>query len=112
MNSTNKNQTQVDDLSYYLPDDDFSDSEESKALTVKHRILSLKRMYEEIHKFPDPKYMFNLKAKRLTTPKKFVAWWNKEHPDFQITIDSIWEWNYREDEDPFHYNLKWGEYGD
>ncbi|UZO29124.1 uncharacterized protein OCT59_022614 [Rhizophagus irregularis] len=112
MDSTNKNQTQVDDLSYYSPDDDFSDSEESKALTVKHRILSLKRMYEEIHEFPDPKYIFDLKTKGLTTPKKFVAWWNKKHPDFQITVDSIWEWNYRKDEDSFRYNLKWGEYGD
>ncbi|PKC01134.1 hypothetical protein RhiirA5_381955 [Rhizophagus irregularis] len=84
MDSTNKNQTQV----------------------------SLKRMYEEIHEFPDPKYIFDLKTKGLTTPKKFVAWWNKKHPDFQITVDSIWEWNYRKDEDSFRYNLKWGEYGD
>ncbi|EXX51358.1 hypothetical protein RirG_262670 [Rhizophagus irregularis DAOM 197198w] len=69
-------------------------------------------MYEEIHEFPDPKYMFDLKTKGLTTPEKFVAWWNESHPDFQITIDSIREWNYRKDEDPSRYNLNWGKYGD
>ncbi|CAG8480634.1 5731_t:CDS:2 [Ambispora gerdemannii] len=31
------------------------------------------------------KYMFDLKAKGLTTPEKFVVWWNETHPDFQIT---------------------------
>jgi hypothetical protein len=30
-------------------------------------------MYEEIHEFSDPKYMFDLKTKGLTTPKKLVA---------------------------------------
>ena len=46
-------------------------------------------MYEEIHEFPDPKYMFDLKTKELTTPEKFVAWRSENHPDFQITVDSI-----------------------
>jgi hypothetical protein len=69
-------------------------------------------MYEEIHVFPDPKYMFDLKTKELTTPEKFVAWWNENHPDFLITVDSIKDWTYREDEDPSRYNLNWGEYGD
>ncbi|CAI2183446.1 9909_t:CDS:2, partial [Funneliformis geosporum] len=101
IDSTNRNQTQEVNLSYYSPNDDFSDSEESKALMVKHHIrivsdrfcfISLKRMYEEIHEFPDLKYMFDLKTKGLTTPKK--------------------EWNYREDEDPSCYNLNWDEYRD
>ncbi|RHZ82070.1 hypothetical protein Glove_114g38 [Diversispora epigaea] len=111
--SAKKNQTQEeDDLFYYSPDDEYSDSEESKALTIKHSILSLKRMYEDTHEFPDPKYMFNLKARGLTTPEKFVVWWNESHPDFQITVDSIEEWTYREDEDPSRYNCHWEEYGD
>ena len=66
-------------------------------------------MYEETHEFPDPKYMFDLKTKGLTTPKSLL---HEKHPDFQITVDSIREWNYREDEDPSRYNLNWGEYGD
>ena len=56
--------------------------------------------------------MFNLKEKGLTTPEKFVAWWNGNNPDFQITVDSIEEWTYREDEDPSRYNYHWEEYGD
>ena len=56
--------------------------------------------------------MFNLKEKGLTTPEKFVAWWNGNNPDFQITVDSIEEWTYRKDEDPSRYNCHWGEYGD
>ncbi|CAG8458213.1 10913_t:CDS:2 [Ambispora leptoticha] len=104
---TKKYQIQEDDL--YSPDEDDSDSEESKKLTIKHSILSLKRFYEYTLKFPDPKYMFNLKEKGLTTPEKFVAWWNGNNPDFQITVDSIEEWTYREDEDPSRYNCHWGE---
>ncbi|CAG8653706.1 10989_t:CDS:2, partial [Paraglomus brasilianum] len=50
--------------------------------------VSLKRFYEYTLKFPDPKYMFNLKEKGLTTPEKFVAWWNGNNPDFQITVDA------------------------
>ncbi|CAG8638513.1 779_t:CDS:2, partial [Diversispora eburnea] len=76
-NLTNKNQIQGDDLSYYPPDDECSDSEESK------------KYYENTHKFPDPKYMFNLKAKGLTTPEKFISWWNKNYSNFQITVDTI-----------------------
>ncbi|KAF0558842.1 kinase-like domain-containing protein [Gigaspora margarita] len=105
--STNKNQIQ-DDLS----PDDFSDSEESLAMTIELHLRSLKRTYEEIHYFPDPKYLFDLKTKGLTTPEKFVAWWNENHPDFLITVDSIKKWTYREDEDPSRYNRNWGEYGD
>ena len=57
--------------------------------------------------------MFNLKAKGLTTREKFVAWWNEEdHPDFQITVDSIKRWDYREDEDTSSYDYLWGQYGD
>jgi len=74
--------------------------------------VSLKRMYEIIHEFPDPKYMFNLKAKGLTTREKFVEWWNENHPDFQITADSIKVWSYREDEDTSSYDYLWGQYGD
>ncbi|CAG8693859.1 15862_t:CDS:2 [Acaulospora morrowiae] len=110
VNLTKKYQIQEEDL--YSPDEDDSDSEESKTLTIKHSILSLKRYYEYTHKFPDPKYMFDLKAKGLTTPEKFVAWWNGNNPDFQITVDSIEEWTYREDENPSRYNCHWGEYGD
>ena len=55
--------------------------------------------------------MFNLKTKGLTTPKKFVARWNEKHPDFLITVDSIKDWTYREDEDPSNYNVHWSEYG-
>ncbi|CAB5209910.1 unnamed protein product [Rhizophagus irregularis] len=36
--------------------------------------------------------------------KKFVAWWNENHPDCQIKVDSIEEWTYRENEDPSSYN--------
>ncbi|RHZ58787.1 hypothetical protein Glove_368g37 [Diversispora epigaea] len=104
---TNKNQIREDDL--YSPDESDSDSEESKALTIKHSIRI--RFYEYTHKFPDPKYMFNLKEKGLTTPEKFVAWWNGNNSDFQITVDSIEEWTHRED-DPSRYNCHWGEYGD
>ena len=71
--------------------------------------VSLKRMYEEIHEFPDPKYMFDLKTKELTTPEKFVAWWNENHSDFQITVDFIKDWTYHEDEEPSSYNLNWDE---
>ncbi|CAG8591655.1 8088_t:CDS:2 [Acaulospora morrowiae] len=109
---TNSNQIQGDDLAYYSPDDDYSDSEESKAITIKLSILSLKKMYEEIHEFPDPKYMFDLKTKGLTTPEMFVAWWNENHQDFQITVDSIKKWTYREDEDHSRHNIHWSEYGD
>ncbi|CAG8466871.1 6103_t:CDS:2 [Dentiscutata erythropus] len=100
------------DLSYYSPDEEISDSEESKALTIKHSFLSLKKGYEETHKFPDPKYMFNLKARGLNTREKFVAWWNENHPDCQITVDSIIRWTYREDDDPSDYNLHWEQYGE
>ena len=55
--------------------------------------------------------MFNLKARGLTTREKFVTWWNKNQ-NFQITVDSIKRWNYREDEDFSCYNTHWGEYGD
>jgi len=127
----------VDDLSYYSSDDYDSDSEEYRALTIKlgfrnvsDRIdsmkclpaarlttyisfkVSLKTMYKAIHKFPDPKYKFNLKARGLTTPEKFVVWWNENHPDCQITVDSIEEWTYREGEDPSRYNVHWSEYGE
>lgn len=47
--------------------------------------------------------------KRATIREKFVAWWNENHPDCQITVDSI---DYREDEDPSSYNVHWSEYGD
>ncbi|CAG8566943.1 hypothetical protein C2G38_2192052 [Gigaspora rosea] len=80
--STNKNQVQ-DELS----PDDFSDSEESLAMTIELHLRSLKRTYEEIH-------------------------WNENHPDFLITVDSIKDWTYREDEDPSRYNLNRGKYGD
>ncbi|KAF0454725.1 kinase-like domain-containing protein [Gigaspora margarita] len=101
-----------DDLSYYSPDEECSDSEESKALTIKHSFLSLKTHYKIDHEFPDPKYRFNLKARGLTTPEKFVAWWNENHHDCQITVDSIKRWTYREDEDPSSYNIHWKEYGE
>ncbi|KAF0454724.1 kinase-like domain-containing protein [Gigaspora margarita] len=110
--STNKSQKQGDDLSYYSPDEECSDSEESKALTIKHSFLSLKTHYKIDHEFPDPKYRFNLKARGLTTPEKFVAWWNENHHDCQITVDSIKRWTYREDEDPSSYNIHWKEYGE
>ena len=69
-------------------------------------------MYEETHEFPDPKYLYDLKTKGLTTPEMFVAWWNENHQDFQITVDSIKKWTYREDEDHSRYNIHWSEYGD
>ncbi|PKK72783.1 hypothetical protein RhiirC2_848140 [Rhizophagus irregularis] len=69
------------------------DSEESKAITIK---LSIK----------------NLQTKGLTIHEKFVAWWNENHPDCQIKVDSIEEWTYRENEDPSSYNVHWSEYGD
>ncbi|CAG8805897.1 11077_t:CDS:2, partial [Dentiscutata erythropus] len=100
------------DLSYYSPDDEDSDSEESRALTIKISILSLKTHYKIDHIFPDRKYMFNLKARGLTTPEKFVAWWNENHPDCQITVDSIQRWTYRDDQDPSSYNIHWKLYGD
>ena len=56
--------------------------------------------------------MFNFKARGLTTREKFVAWWNENHPDFQITVDSIKKWTYREDQNPSTYNFHWSEYGD
>ncbi|CAG8563855.1 10529_t:CDS:10 [Diversispora eburnea] len=54
--------------------------EESKALTIKHSIHI--KYYENTHKFPDPKYMFNLKARGLTTSEKFVSWWDQEPSKF------------------------------
>ena len=56
--------------------------------------------------------MFDLKTKGLTTREKFVAWWNENHPDCQITVDSIKKWTYRENQDPSTYNFHWSEYGD
>ena len=56
--------------------------------------------------------MFNFKARGLTTREKFVEWWNENHPDFQITADSIKVWSYREDEDTSSYDYLWGQYGD
>ncbi|CAI2168060.1 17992_t:CDS:2 [Funneliformis geosporum] len=85
VDETSKNQINEND--YYSPDDDDSDSEEGRALTIKHSIC-------------------------LTTPEKFVSWWNENHPDCQITIDSLEEWTYREDEDPSTYNIHWREHGD
>ncbi|GBB86853.1 hypothetical protein RclHR1_01330007 [Rhizophagus clarus] len=90
--STNKNQIQWD--WYEIP------------------TVSLKRFYEETCEFPDPKYFFDLKTKGLTTREKFVAWWNENHPDCQITADSIKEWTYHDDEDPSSYNVHWSEYGE
>ena len=52
--------------------------------------------------------MFNFKARGLTTREKFVEWWNENHPDFQITADSIKVWSYREDEDTSSYDLSLG----
>ncbi|CAG8511954.1 11816_t:CDS:2 [Ambispora leptoticha] len=43
--STKKQQIQEDDLSNYSPDDDYSDSKEYKALTIKHSI----RIWNEKH---------------------------------------------------------------
>ena len=54
--------------------------------------------------------MFDFKTKGLTTLEKFVAWWNENHPDCQITVDSIGEWTYRDEEDPSCYNIHWSEY--
>ncbi|CAB5380624.1 unnamed protein product [Rhizophagus irregularis] len=104
--STNKNQIQ-EDTSYDSPDDDYSDSEESRAITIKLSIRIVRRN----HEFPDPKYLYDLKMKGLTTRERFVAWWNEHHPDFQITVDSVKKWTYREDENPSNYNVHWSEYG-
>ncbi|CAG8460675.1 3979_t:CDS:10 [Ambispora leptoticha] len=48
-------------------------------------------------------------SKGLTTPEKFVVWWNDKHPDCQIKVDSLMSWTYR---DPSEYNINWHEYGD
>ncbi|CAG8602855.1 15173_t:CDS:2 [Funneliformis mosseae] len=115
---------QIDENNYYTPnDDDIIDTEESKALLIKLNLcklminfdsikiarltvqfhsniqVSIKRWYKDSGKFPDPKRMFNLKARGLTTPEKFVSWWNENHPDCLITVNCIEKWTYREDED-------------
>ncbi|CAG8522315.1 9226_t:CDS:2 [Dentiscutata erythropus] len=97
-----------DDLSCYSPDEECSNSEESKALTIKQLSIA-STLYKIDHKFPDLKYRFNLKARG---PDRFVAWWSENHPGCQITVDSIKRWTYREDEDPSRYNIHWKEYGD
>ncbi|CAG8472226.1 25977_t:CDS:2 [Dentiscutata erythropus] len=102
-----RNSAKTDQKTPFFEKEEDSDSEESKALTIKHSIR-----YEETGLFPDPKYMFNLMARGLTTPEKFVAWWNETHPDCQITVDSIMRWSYCEDEDPANYSIHWEEYGD
>ncbi|CAG8559394.1 75_t:CDS:2 [Funneliformis caledonium] len=84
---------QIDENNYYTPDDnDIIDTEESKG------VINF-RWYKDSGKFPDPKRMFNLKARGLTTPEKFVSWWNENHPDCLITANCIENWTYREDED-------------
>ncbi|CAG8676581.1 9862_t:CDS:2 [Ambispora leptoticha] len=115
-NSTNSNQIEDierDDLAYYSPDDDYSDSEESKAITIKLSIRTFpsRKCTKKSTNFLTPNTCSTSRRKG-STPEKFVAWWNENHQDFQITVDSIKKWTYREDEDHSRYNIHWSEYGD
>ncbi|CAG8724212.1 14419_t:CDS:2, partial [Dentiscutata erythropus] len=68
-----KSQKKENDLSYYSPDEESSDSEENKAQTIELSISCLKSDYKRTHEFPEPKFRFNLKRRGLTTPEKFAA---------------------------------------
>uniref|UniRef100_U9T394 Uncharacterized protein n=1 Tax=Rhizophagus irregularis (strain DAOM 181602 / DAOM 197198 / MUCL 43194) TaxID=747089 RepID=U9T394_RHIID len=74
------------------------DSEESKAITIK---LSISIVSDQLS------FLGDCQTKWLTIHEKFVAWWNENHPDCQIKVDSIEEWTYRENEDPSSYNVHW-----
>ncbi|CAG8618100.1 10226_t:CDS:2 [Funneliformis caledonium] len=108
-NSTNKNQIQEDDLS---PDEDFSDTEESRTLTIKLSILSSRKVTKKPMNFLIPNTCSTSRQKGSLLVKNLFAWWNENHPDCQITVDSIKKWTYREDQDPSTYNFHWSEYGD
>ncbi|CAG8570108.1 6965_t:CDS:2 [Ambispora gerdemannii] len=85
-----------------------NDSDESKALTIKHRIQNVRR-HPRISR---PQVHVQPQGERAHYSQKIRCMWNENHPDFQITVGSIEEWTYREDEDPSRYNCHWGEYGD
>ena len=70
----------------------------------------MKESFNRTHKFHDPNFMWDLKAKGLTTPEKFVTWWNEKHPDCKITVESLFVWTYRDDQDPRHFNRQWHRY--
>ncbi|CAG8449575.1 22868_t:CDS:2 [Gigaspora rosea] len=53
--------------------DDEPETEDNRAFMIRTSMATIKRYYKNYHKFLDPNYMFDLKAKGLTTTEKFVA---------------------------------------
>ncbi|CAG8578268.1 13081_t:CDS:2 [Gigaspora margarita] len=90
--------------------DDEPETEENRAFMISTSMATIKNYYKKCHEFCDPNYMFDLKAKGLTTPEKFVTWWNEKHPDCQITVESIEKWSYRDDQDPTFISIHWDMY--
>ncbi|KAF0436904.1 kinase-like domain-containing protein [Gigaspora margarita] len=90
--------------------DDEPETEENRAFMISSSMATIKNYYKNYHKFRDPNYMFDLKAKGLTTPEEFVTWWNEKHPDCQITVESIKKWTYRDDQDPTFISMHWDMY--